>query len=269
MESQRPVPLREKVRAQVVGWWCRLRVAVRSPRWLFTMLIVAGFWIVIGWPLYERHIGRGLFHTLFALALLFPRAVRYGGPHDMKIVERDYVARKNRLYSLLKQMQYNVFNAPAVASFQTMALKLIASYARNHRADWSGVEIFVNLLARENDELVVIARDHDHRAVGARYPMTEMLASQSFETGRMAWTGDLEKDFPQAMHDGDYRSVLVLPVLDGDRNVVGAVSIDSKRRHHFDVERYDLERFLLPYVCLLGWTLEGNQPMMQRRLTKS
>lgn len=83
-----------------------------------------------------------------------------------------------------------------------------------------------------------------------------MLAWNAITTGEAAVTGDLSADFPGSGAKL-YKSILVLPIH-GMGCVLGAVSIDSVRDHHFDLEWSELERALAPYVCVLGWTLKEN-----------
>jgi signal transduction protein with GAF and PtsI domain len=80
-----------------------------------------------------------------------------------------------------------------------------------------------------------------------------MLAWRALSTGVTCVTGDVAKDFPDT-GPKPYASIMAIPIHGAGR-VLGVVSIDSSRRHHFDLEWSELERYLLPYVCLLGWTL--------------
>ena len=177
-------------------------------------------------------------------------------------VEFEYLARKGRLYKLLKMMQRRESLVPSeIAEFQREALQLIASYVRGHRADAKGCEIFVNLLVEEGDQLVVVARNHDHRTPVARYPKDSMLAWQAISSGETVCIGDLRKLAPDQAAQKPYVSIMVIPVL-GDDRVLGAVSIDSTRPHHFDAECTVLERYLAPDVCLLGWSIAPGKSMI-------
>ena len=168
------------MRTRTIVYWHRMRVAFRSPRWWIGTLLLVGFWVLLGLPVYQAGIGRGLLHTALAVAMTFGRAWRWTSPRNMQVVEAAYLERKTLLYRLIKEMQYRVrMSAPEVERFRRDALTLIASYVRGHRADLRGVEIFVNLLVEDGDELVVIARNHDHRLPGVRYPKAGMLAYQA------------------------------------------------------------------------------------------
>lgn len=233
-----------------------MRACLRSRKWWFQTLILLGFWVMVGWPLYQSHIARGLLHTCMVLVFAFSRARHFATGGHMPVVERDYLWRKTRLYALLKRLQFGApMRGHEIATFQQETLELIASYVRSHRADWQRQEIFVNLLREDGEDIVVVARDSEHRVPGARYPKRTMVAWNVIQTGRAATVGDIQEY--DSLHDPDrrYRSVLILPVY-GRNGVAGAVSIDSSRGYHFDGAAPDLEKYLAPYVCLLAWTLD-------------
>jgi GAF domain-containing protein len=150
---------------------------------------------------------------------------------------------------------------PEVAEYQKEALCLIASFVRGHRADPSGTEIFANLLVEDGDDLVVVARNQDHRNPGARYPKEGMLAWGAILSGNAVCVGDIKKCIPSEASTKPYRSIMAIPVMGEDR-ILGVVSIDSTRPHHFDAELNDLERYLAPYVCLLGWSITALESMI-------
>ena len=240
----------------------RLRASLVSPLWWVGNLLLIGFWIAVGWPVYQSSIKRGLLHTALAIGLLVGRAWRYAAPRTMQPVPIAYLERKASLYRLIKDMQRRESMTSAeILRFQCETLVLIASYVRSHRADTAGTEIFTNLLIEDGDHLKVIARNFDHRNPDARYPKEDMLATSAIEHGEVTWIGDLAKHFPSAAGKR-YKSILVLPII-GAHAVLGAVSIDSTRKHHFDLEHKELERYLAPYVCLLAWTLEAKVPTLK------
>jgi hypothetical protein len=261
--KHKPVGTMAKARWHAVVYWHRLRAQSRSWLWWVRNAVALGFWVALGWPVYQKSITYGVVHTLFALAVLGGRAVRFASPVNMQLVKGEYLSRKNMLYRLLKEMQYrDLKTSEEIWRFQHEALQLIVSYVRSHRADAGGTEIFANLLIESGDELVVLARDKDHRLPGARYPKEGMLAWQAIRFGEVAYTGDVVRDLGQSWAGKPYRSIMVLPIRDDER-ILGAVSIDSARRHHFDLEWSDLERYLAPYVCLLGWTLKAEGAMFR------
>jgi len=197
----------------------RLRASLVSPLWWVGNLLLIGFWIAVGWPVYQSSIKRGLLHTALAIGLLVGRAWRYAAPRTMQPVPIAYLERKASLYRLIKDMQ-----------------------------------------RRESMTSAEILRFH-HRNPDARYPKEDMLATSAIEHGEVTWIGDLAKHFPSAAGKR-YKSILVLPII-GAHAVLGAVSIDSTRKHHFDLEHKELERYLAPYVCLLAWTLEAKVPTLK------
>jgi hypothetical protein len=139
-----------------------------------------------------------------------------------------------------------------VSRFQRETLELVASYVRSHRADFSATQIYVNLLVEDGDELVVIARDSEHRKPGARYQRRLMAAATVFENGDHLVVGNVQREYGDV--DKPYRSILLLPVR-GPQTVLAVLSIDSAKAHHFDLEGRDLERYLAPYTALLEWSL--------------
>jgi hypothetical protein len=241
----------------MVVQWQRGRARVRTVSWWLRTGLFVLFWIAFGLPIYQKSLGHGIAYTLFAVAVMSARAYRWSTPKNMQMVEREYLLRKTTLYRLLKQIiRRGPHSEAELKAFQVDALSLVASYVRGHRGAPVGAEIFVNLLVPVGDELVVVARDSDHRIPGARYPKEGMLAWEAVRSGEMCFAGDVQGELPNCA-EKPYRSILVIPVMGEDR-VLGAVSIDSTRRYHFDLEAGDLERFLQPYVVLLGWTLERN-----------
>ena len=102
---------------------------------------------------------------------------------------------------------------------------MIAHYVRDHRADWMGRRIFANLLVRDDDDVVVLARNETGRANMVRYPKAQMAATTVLERGVHVCVGDVAAQYPG--HPAKpYSSFLILPIyLDGA--IVGAVSIDS------------------------------------------
>jgi hypothetical protein len=177
----------------------------------------------------------------------------------MQLLRRNYGERKLKLYALLQDLQRpEPLAAGEVQRFQQEALALIANYVRDHRADRSGTQIFVNLLVEEGDDLVVVARDQPHRDRSARYPKAMMLATRALETQDAATVGDVYLEFPDTPRGKPYRSILVVPVvLEAERRAVGVVSIDSSRPYHFESDFKGLVTALMPYACLLAWTLKN------------
>lgn len=247
---------------KLLVYWYRVRINLKSKKWWISTGLLIGFWIALGMPVYEKGLAQGIAHTMLALILAGGRARRYAAPRDMQLVEHEYLTRKGRLYSLLKKLMYRErMSATEVTLFQEETLQLIASYVRGFRADLRGTEIFTNLVIEDGDDLVVVARDRDHRQPAARYPKADMVAWEAIQTGEAAVVGDLQAQIPHVGAKKRYRSILSVPIF-GPQGVVGAVSIDSLRPHDFDSECDKLVSGLAPYVCLLGWTLIHCRPTL-------
>ncbi len=255
----------------------RPRGAVRgAQRWLIvarhyvsTSLRTRSWWITVAvaliqigcvaWPLVKLGWRQAIVSGGILLAMQLFKKFRENSPKNMQVVERNYLDRKLRLYELVHQLQQReLMTPPEVARFQRKALELIAAYVRDHRRDQARPTIFANLLAEEGDELVVIARDRDHRAGHARYAKKDMLAGTVIAEGIPVVTGDLYGEYPGTPPGKAYKSILVIPVY-RDGEVVGAVSIDSSRRYHFDLDASNLVEYLMPYVALLAWTLRKSE----------
>lgn len=252
-EIELPTNRRLTTKIYVIAWYQRARAALKSPAWWGQILAFVIFWVAVGWPLF-KDTKKGILYVVLVALGASARAWAQATPKLMQLVRDQYFQRKMIFYRLLKRMQFQpTWSVEEVQNFQREALWLIASYVRGHRADWQASEIFVNLVVAEGDEVVVIARDMDHRTPLARYPKAGMFVWQVIKKGVTATTGDLAGDYP-ASPSKPYKSILAIPVQ-GEGCVLGAVSIDSARAHHFDLEALDLGRGLAPYICLLAWTL--------------
>ncbi|MBA2538564.1 MAG: GAF domain-containing protein [Deltaproteobacteria bacterium] len=240
------------LRHDISRWWHQ-----RNPI-LRLLYLVGWFSVLIGsaaslgwsWKTIGAVIGIVVVKSRFLLRDLDPR--------HMQMLHRNYLTRKWAFHKLLHTSQLWLEKPPAdreTLAFQKDALELIQLYVRDHRTDLEGKQIFVNLLVRDGDGVCVIARSHTKRHTPTRYTKEEcMLAWEALETGQMQVTGDLEQRFPNAKRDRTYNSILVLPVRLDDR-VIGAISIDSELKHHFDRYSEELEGYLAPYVQLLAPTL--------------
>ena len=213
---------------------------------------------VLGIPAYQKSVRLGIAHTVVTILFVMGKAVVFSADRTMKVVRAKYLERKALLYRLIKDVQRSPDMTDAeLLRFQQETLGLIASYVRSHRGDLSETQIYVNLLIEDGDELVVIARNSEHRRPGARYPKRLMAATEAFESGDHVVVGDVHREYGDT--EKGYRSILVLPVR-GPSSIVAAVSIDSSKAHHFDLESSDLERYLAPYIALLEWSLLRCQP---------
>jgi hypothetical protein len=243
------------LRRKAIVAWHGIVAWVRGPGFLArTLLSTISVGLLI-WPLFQSGWKRGAVASTLWISVGLWKAWRELSPKHMQLLRRNYLARKLKLYKLLQaSFRGQTMSTAEVDSYRQEALELIASYVRDHRLDTGGTKIFANLLIREGDDVVVIARDRAHRRQLARYPATGMLVAVAISTGEPQVCGDTWLDYPDIAKDKPYRSILVIPVRLG-HEVVGAVSIDSARTYHFDREFRDLVEYLNPYVCLLAWTL--------------
>lgn len=239
--------------------------SVLSKRWWFLVLATVIQLVGLAWPLLKFGWAAFSLSSLLIVGGYALKRWRENKPQHQHIVERNYDERKLMLYKLIHALQEReLMTPPQRQAYQREVLELIACYVRDHRRDWAKTTIFANLLVEEDDELVVVARDRDHRDGRARYPKQQMLAWTAISTGAPALTGDVHVDFPKTDPGKPYSSILAIPI---HRNgvVVGAVSIDSSQRYHFDLDAQKLVDYLRPYVALLAWTLPiGNATLMLR-----
>lgn len=201
----------------------------------------------------------GLYGVVSWVAFKALRIWRDNSPRNVELVKDGYRRRKLLLYSLIHKREQINAQAPAnIANFRQEALTLIAEHVRHSRGDRKGVEIFANLLIADGNEMVVVARDrlHMNRTTPARSLKSCSLAWKALSSGVEQVTGDVYADYPETMPGKPYRSILVIPVK-WRETLVGVVSVDSSRRYHFDGTFRELVRSLLPYVALLGWTLQA------------
>ncbi|MDX2051885.1 MAG: GAF domain-containing protein [Polyangiaceae bacterium] len=234
-------------------WRHRGWAAFRSKSWWLRTGVYLAALGALGIPVYDRSVRLGIAHTVLTVIFVLGKAAVYSSDRTMKIVQGMYLERKILLYRLIKDLQRHRAMSPGeVSRFQQETLGLIASYVRSHRADFSATQIYVNLLVEDGDDLVVIARDSEHRKPGARYQRRLMAATTVFETGDHLVVGNVHREYGDV--EKPYRSILLLPIR-GPEAVLAVLSIDSAKPHHFDLEGRSLERYLAPYVALLEWSL--------------
>ena len=233
---------------------------VRLPLWglSFGLFVYPVFWVK-GW----KH---GAIYTAIWLIVAAAKAWRELSPRNLQMFQKNYLERKLTLYRLMQRLEGSgEMTRTEVRDFQEHALRLIASYVRDYRADINGTQIFANLLVSQGDSLVVIARDQPHpgRSTPAASPKAHMLASRALETGQYQVTGDVYADFSQTPPGKPYSSILAIPVQH-ERACLGVVCIDSSRRYHFDLQAETLVKYIYPYVGMLAWTLKADRLLEER-----
>jgi hypothetical protein len=103
-------------------------------------------------------------HTAATIAFVMGKAFVFSTDRTMKVVRAKYLARKTMLYRLIKDLQrHRTCRRPNGCAFSRRRLYLIASFVRSHRADLSESEIYVSLLVEDGADIVVVARDREHR----------------------------------------------------------------------------------------------------------
>lgn len=238
-------------RHQLSHWWNHRNPIVR--------LIYAGAWGTLLWGAVANS-GLGVWGILtgsivVVMKLRFVLGER--DPKHMPLFQRSLNERNLILQTLLERLQSWRTTRPtadAVREFQRDALRMIASLVRDHRSDLEGKRVFVNLLIRDGDEVVVIARAAT-RPVPVRYTREECsIAWHAFEKGVPHMTGDLYAEEKGTALGKKYNSVLALPVKFRDE-VIGVVSIDSELHHHFHSYFDDFQNLLGPYVQLIASSL--------------
>jgi len=182
--------------------------------------------------------------------------------------------RKKLAAATLKAISLDLPKAPAPPEARKLVGKIldcIASHVRDARGshDAAKLEVFANFLVEDNDDLVVVARDSDlhssvhKRVVPMRYKKSSMLAARTIAAKRVLSVGDLRLEYPEAPRNKPYRSILTIPVIGRDDEVIlGVVSVDCSRPYFFQsfqqgVIENELENDLLPYLQTLALVLEG------------
>lgn len=179
-------------------------------------------------------------------------------PGHMRTLERNYDQRKLLAQKAIHTQQLWLTAPPnerELAAQQQDIIELLALYIRDHRTDLKKKKVFVNLLVRDHDEVVVVRRCSSARPVPQRYSREECnLVWRCLNSGNPVFTGDVHLDDPRTAKTKGYHSILVLPVKLAERTVA-AVSIDSEWKYHFDAVADELSIHLAPYLQLLATTL--------------
>lgn len=268
MESTRisRAPHRQAARWLIIAWHHvghRVRTSGLWAKLIATLIQFGGLFFAA-----LRFEGK---HGAFAIALFFGgwfyKTWKVNGP-NVTAIERNHAERSARLYRLIDMLERNTtLTGSEIHTFQVEALVFLASYVRDHRKDTRKPTIFANLLRQEGDDIVVVARDREHRTSLARYPKSGLLAYEAMRTGTHQVTGDVYADFPNLEPGKPYRSVLVIPIFQGGA-VVGGVSIDSSHRYAFDIHAQELVDHLAPYVRMLAWTMRPRAPGVRPKLSE-
>ncbi|MFY0571122.1 GAF domain-containing protein [Archangium lansingense] len=251
---------REGLRRRFYTLRYNVGTAITSPSWWGRAALALGGMAAISVPVFAKFgwTGGGL-HIGFQLLLLAVRAWTQSAPQNLAQVERSSNRRRLALYKLVQQMNQRMSLMPwQVGQFQQEVLALVASYVRDHRGDYDGTKVFVNLLVERGDVMEVIARDKDHRVLGRRIPKAHSIAWEAMRSGNEVYTGQLYEDYPDTELGKKYESVLAIPVRFGT-TIVGVVTIDSESAFHFEGEVKKVTTLVMPYIAMLGWTLQDER----------
>ncbi len=241
-------------RHELARWWNHRNPVIRIIYGVGWLSVLLGAAAKSGLSIVE-YLSAGV-----VLLIKVLNATKEFDPKHLPSLRRTGTERQLLLEKLLHTTQTWLTEAPnqrEVEEFQKDALRLVASYVRDHRSDLNRKKIFVNLLVRSGDELVVIARSDAQRNTPQRYRLDEcQVMWDAIEQGVTQCTGDVYADFPKTPKGKLYNSVLAIPIK-LDKRVLGGVSVDSAAKYHFDRYVEELQTELAPYVQLLAVTLAG------------
>lgn len=262
--SQPPVlPPRSRLsgwkRTMTVGWYGFISWLF-APGWPVRMAQFGASFALLAYPFWKLGWSYGLVGTIIWLVTAILKIRTNLAPRHLQQVKEKRVERQFLHYRLVEKMQQMLASPDPIGrermlDFRVEVLQLIASYARSHRSDELGNMIFVNLLGEGDGQWKVLARDQRHRLDAPVLPREDSLAWQAYVSGEARVTGDVYDEFPSTPAGRPYRSILAIPVFCGGTKPVGVVTIDSKRKYHFDSDQLNLVLDLNPFVAMLGWTL--------------
>lgn len=236
----------------ICGWFF-------APGWITRAILTLSSFALILVPIAKLGWKWSFWYTIWWAGTGLWKAWRELSPKHMQVLQRNYIARKLRLFKVIEKMRTMIRRKPSVEelnAYQEEVLSLIVSYVRDHRRDLAGAEIFANLILEIGDSMAVVARDTWHRRSSGRMPREHSVAFEVLKTGEHKVVGDLYREYPQTPPGKPYRSILAIPVFLGSKTV-GVVSIDSSRAYRFDGDAKNLVSYLVPYVALLAWTIEA------------
>jgi hypothetical protein len=230
---------------------------LNAEKW-YLRLLYGGSWIyLLIVPMVKAGLAWGTVISFMSIIGIRGRkAILELDPKHVKRFRKTYDQRKLVLEQLLHDQQQWRQHPPSESElhrFRIECLKLIALYVRDHRYDIKGEKVFVNLLVRRTEDTVdVISRADPGRPTPKRYRSDECaLVWKVITTGAAQVTGHVYEDFPGTGPGKAYLSIIALPIRLGNR-VLGAVSIDSGEKFHFDRYFEDLQTGLAPYVQLIA-----------------
>jgi hypothetical protein len=234
-------------------WWHHKKL---TPR-----LLYAAAWLtILASATFKAGLGAwGWFCGAVVLIMKARAVMGEYDPKHMPLMRKTMTERHLLLNKLIHTMQLWRDEPPTPREreqFQGDVLRLIALFVRDHRADLKGKMIFSNLIIRRGDKAIVIARSDSMRPVPVTYSREQCsIAWAAMDRREPVCTGDVYADAPQTSPGKRYNSVLAMPIS-LDKQVLGAVSVDSEAKYHFDMYLDEIANALAPYVQLLAVTLD-------------
>lgn len=257
-------------RSMLVGWY-GLTGWLFAPGWVARFAQFFGSFWLLAYPFWKLGWSYGVGGTLVWLVTAIMKIRNNLAPIHLQIVKEKRVERQLLHLRLVEEMQRMLLVAGPIGeerrrNFRVEVLQLIASYVRSHRSDEHGTMIHANLLAEQNGQWMVLARDERHRLDAPVVSTEDSLAWQAYKSGEAKVTGDVYEDYPGTPQGRPYRSILAIPVFSGDVPVA-VVTVDSTRRYHFDSDRNNLVLDLNPFVAMLGWTIISTRDKREPQLS--
>lgn len=252
------VPKRSRARRRLTILRHGLKTWLMSRGWATRLLLALNNLGLVAGPLYAAGWKFSVGYSIWWSATGLIKAWRELSPARLAELRRSNYERSLSLFAVIQKFQRLHRARPSdeeLHEYRVDVLRLISSFARDHRGDRSGGSIFSNLLVSEGEEMVVVARDAQFRESPGRAPKNSTAAFRTFGSGTVQIVGDLYEEFPETPLGKRYRSIVTIPVKLG-RTTIGVVSIDSAHAYHFDGQDEDLVKELYPYVAMLAWTLD-------------
>jgi hypothetical protein len=136
-------------------------------------------------------------------------------------------------------------------------LTTINSHVERWIVESAGMYINVSLLIEDPEDpsrLAVIARAHPNRQ-NVSYPKTSLFAwGKCWKPKTVYYAAEFSDN------SKPYKCILLVPLkiqaANGNKSVVGVISIDSSKTHHFDGLEFEIESKLLPELSLLKLAIE-------------
>ena len=211
-----------------------------------------------------------ILYNLLQNSMHFKRILSPGAGH----VWRDQ--RKATTAAIIKKINVALgkgrpLTAVEVRKLLADLLDIIVLHVRDHRGSFreDRQDVFANILLDAGDSLVVVARDSNCNTPGytrqtpITYPKAGLICARAMSAKKPLSVGELIQAYPEGPKNKPYRSILALPLITSDdREVYGALSIDSSRPYFFETflagqAENQMENTLQPYMQLITLIFEA------------